>query len=122
MHDVLRFWLDRGVDGFRVDVIQHCIEDEQAAATTRPTRIGAGHAARPTRWLQIRTDRSAGAHDVVAGDAAGRRRYPRPGHDRRGLPAVDRLMTYYGADLDGLHLPFNFHLLTTPGGPRRSPR
>ena len=29
MHDVMRFWLGRGVDGFRVDVIWHLIKDEQ---------------------------------------------------------------------------------------------
>jgi alpha-glucosidase len=27
MHQVMRFWLDRGVDGFRVDVIWHLIKD-----------------------------------------------------------------------------------------------
>src|SRR3712207_1703009 len=27
---------------------------------------------------------------------------------------IDRLMLYYGADLSGFHLPFNFHLLSTP--------
>ena len=26
MYDVLRFWLDRGVDGFRVDVLWHMIK------------------------------------------------------------------------------------------------
>jgi alpha-glucosidase len=29
MCDVLRFWFERGVDGFRVDAIHHLIEDEQ---------------------------------------------------------------------------------------------
>ncbi len=29
MHQVLRFWLDRGVDGFRVDVIAQMIKDAQ---------------------------------------------------------------------------------------------
>src|SRR6266536_468485 len=29
MYDVMRFWLNRGVDGFRVDVIYHLIKDEQ---------------------------------------------------------------------------------------------
>jgi alpha-glucosidase len=29
MYDALRFWLDRGVDGFRVDAIHHLIEAEQ---------------------------------------------------------------------------------------------
>ena len=28
MHDVMRFWLKRGVDGFRVDAIWHLIKDD----------------------------------------------------------------------------------------------
>ncbi len=30
---------------------------------------------------------------------------------------IDRLMAYYGADLTGFHLPFNFHLISTPVAP-----
>ena len=29
MYDALRFWLARGVDGFRVDVIWHLIKDDR---------------------------------------------------------------------------------------------
>src|SRR5215469_7904787 len=29
MHDVIRFWLDRGADGFRIDVIAGLIKDDQ---------------------------------------------------------------------------------------------
>ena len=29
MYDVMRFWLDSGVDGFRVDVIWHLIKDAE---------------------------------------------------------------------------------------------
>jgi alpha-glucosidase len=29
MHDVMRFWLRRGVDGFRVDVLWHLLKDDQ---------------------------------------------------------------------------------------------
>jgi alpha-glucosidase len=29
MHDVMRFWLDRGVDGFRIDVVQKLAKDPQ---------------------------------------------------------------------------------------------
>lgn len=28
MYDVLRFWIDRGVDGFRVDAIANLVEDD----------------------------------------------------------------------------------------------
>ena len=38
---VLRFWLDRGVDGFRVDAIHHLIEAEHLQATIRRIRTGA---------------------------------------------------------------------------------
>jgi len=30
---------------------------------------------------------------------------------------IDRLMTYYGVDLTGFHLPFNFHLIAAPWNP-----
>src|SRR3954449_5480349 len=30
---------------------------------------------------------------------------------------IDRLMAYHGADLTGFHLPFNFHLISTPWNP-----
>ena len=29
MHEVMRFWLRKGVNGFRVDVIWHLIKDAQ---------------------------------------------------------------------------------------------
>ena len=29
MHEVMRFWLRKGVDGFRVDVIWHLIKDDE---------------------------------------------------------------------------------------------
>jgi alpha-glucosidase len=31
---------------------------------------------------------------------------------------IDELMAYYGADLTGFHLPFNFHLISTDWNPR----
>ena len=45
MYDVLRFWLDRGVDGFRVDVIWLLIKDDALRDNPpnpnyRPTEAG----------------------------------------------------------------------------------
>ena len=44
MHDVLRFWLDRGVDGFRADVI-HCIGKDPELPDDPPPVAGIPHSA-----------------------------------------------------------------------------
>jgi glycosidase len=36
MREAMRFWLDRGVDGFRVDAIQHIVESEDGAIAGTP--------------------------------------------------------------------------------------
>jgi alpha-glucosidase len=40
--DVLRFWLDRGVDGFRVDVAHGLVKDANLADWTQPAKILGG--------------------------------------------------------------------------------
>lgn len=44
MHDVLRFWLDRGIDGFRVDVV-HGLGKDPALPDDPPERAGLPHIA-----------------------------------------------------------------------------
>ncbi|MGI8662662.1 MAG: alpha-amylase family glycosyl hydrolase [Acidimicrobiales bacterium] len=44
MHDVLRFWLGRGIDGFRMDVI-HCIGKDPALPDDPPEWVGVPHTA-----------------------------------------------------------------------------
>ena len=39
--DVARFWLDRGVNGFRLDTINFYFHDKPSCATTRPRARGA---------------------------------------------------------------------------------
>ncbi|MCW5715896.1 MAG: DUF3459 domain-containing protein [Bauldia sp.] len=110
MHGVLRFWLDRGVDGFRVDVMSHLIKDE--ALRDNPPNP-AWREGRPDieRLLQIHSGDRPEVHDVVAELRALTEEY-----DDRVLIGeiylpIERLMAYYGRDLRGAHLPFNFHLL-----------
>ena len=113
MHRVMRFWLERGVDGFRVDVIWHLIKDE----LFRDNPVNPDY--RPGQWpyqellATYTTDRPE-VHDIIAG----MRRILDEYDDRMMvgeiyLP-VERLVTYYGTGGSGTHLPFNFQLIELP--------
>ncbi|GJD50654.1 Oligo-1,6-glucosidase [Methylobacterium crusticola] len=112
MADVLRFWLDRGVDGFRVDVIWHLIKD--AAFRDNPPNPGyvAGEP-EINRLIQLHSADQPEVMDVIAGMRAVLEEY-----DDRVLIGeiylpLERLVAYYGVDLSGAHLPFNFQLIQT---------
>jgi alpha-glucosidase len=113
MHAVLRFWFARGVDGFRVDAIHHIFKDEALHDNPVNPEYRAGMAPRrqlirrytadlPEVQEAIREMRALAAYygeRVLIGEA--------------WLP-FERLMAYYGKELDCFHLPFNFHLIGTP--------
>ncbi|MDF2765569.1 MAG: alpha amylase catalytic region [Rhodospirillales bacterium] len=112
MHDVLRFWLRRGVDGFRVDVIWYLIKDDQLRDNPPNPAYSEGepphHAVLP-----LHTADRPEIHAVVAG----LRRVIDEFTDRVLIGEIylpiERLVSYYGADLSGAHLPFNFQLIQT---------
>jgi alpha-glucosidase len=113
VYDAMRFWLRRGVDGFRVDVLWYLIKDDQFRDNpANPDFLPGGppHEA----LLPLYTSDRPEMVEVLA--------------EMRGvvdefndrlligeiyLP-VERLVTYYGRDLRGVHLPFNFSLLNAP--------
>jgi alpha-glucosidase len=99
MDQVLRFWLDRGVDGFRADVI-HCIGKDPALPDDPPTLAGIPHCAlndEPATHAHLRAIRHLvdgyPGHRVVVGEVY--------------LLSTEAVATYYG-DGDELHLAFNF--------------
>ncbi|QDV39630.1 alpha-amylase family glycosyl hydrolase [Tautonia plasticadhaerens] len=113
MLDVMRFWLDRGVDGFRVDVIWHLVKDEQFR--DNPPNPGYRPGMWPYRALlpTYTTDRPE-VHEVIAEmrrllDSYGERLMVGEIY----LP-VERLVAYYGDAGTGVHLPFNFQLIGLP--------
>ena len=108
--EVMRLWLGRGVDGFRVDVMWHLIKDAQFR--DNPPNPDWRHGMASIERLReiYSTDRPE-VHEVVAEMRRVVDAYPdRVLIGEIYLP-VDRLVTYYGPHLDGANLPFNFQLL-----------
>ena len=105
MHDVLRFWLDRGVDGIRADVI-HCIGKDPHLLDEPPELVGvprSGINDEPVTHERLRALRSL--MDSYPGERM------MVGEVFLFSPAA--VATYYGDD-DELHLAFNFKPLFAP--------
>jgi alpha-glucosidase len=115
MFDVLRFWLDRGADGFRMDVIGMIVKDAMLrdnpphpdAPADLPTNDTFG------RQLHLHNEDQDDVHEILR-----RMRALLDGYDdvcaigELGY-SLERWARYYGED-DELHLPFNFRLMGLP--------
>ncbi len=118
MLSVLRFWLDRGVDGFRVDVMYHLIKDEQLR--DNPENPDWKEGAYPySRLLAVYSQDQPEVHDVVR-----EMRETFDEYDERVIIGeiyvpIPQLVKYYGTNNDGAHLPYNFQLLLQPWNARR---
>jgi alpha-glucosidase len=113
IYDVMRFWLRRGVDGFRVDVIWHLIKDAEFRDNPANPDFVAGESLYRSLVPLYSTDRPE-VHDVIADMRRVSDEFP----DRVLIGEIylplERLVTYYGRNLEGVHLPFNFSLLSAP--------
>jgi alpha-glucosidase len=116
MEDVLRFWLDKGIDGFRVDVMWLLIKDDQLRdnppnATWDPTARRTYEALLPQH-----TEDQPETLEIVREMRAVLDEFPgdRVLIGEIYLP-IDRLVAYYGeGGRPAAHLPFNFQLLDLP--------
>jgi alpha-glucosidase len=113
IYDVMRFWLYRGVDGFRVDVLWHLIKDDQFRDNPPNPGFAPGRPPHEALIPLYTTDRPE-MQEVVA-----EMRSVLDELDDRLLIGeiylpVERLVAYYGRGLRGAHLPFNFTLLSAP--------
>ncbi len=106
---VMRFWLDRGVDGFRVDVITLLIKDAQFR--DEPPNPAWNGVRLYDSLRHIYTANQPEVHGII--------RLMRAVLDEYGdrvmvgetyLPNAE-LAKYYGPNLDECHLPFNFQLI-----------
>jgi alpha-glucosidase len=100
MHDVLRFWMDRGVDGFRADVV-HLIGKDPALADVTTPDIVSYHD-------------YAGTHALLRGIRGVLDEYPgRMMVGEINLRETTLIAPYLGDD-DELHLAFDFESLDVP--------
>ena len=115
MLDTLRFWFERGIDGFRIDVLWMIAKDDwpwrDGSVTDAPSGFGGNprgaleHGDGPDmdeRLRELRAVADEYPDRVLIGET-----YMEP----------RRLVRYYGPDERGAHLPFNTALITVPWAP-----
>jgi alpha-glucosidase len=95
--DILRFWLDRGIAGFRIDVAHGIVKDRELRDNPDPA-VSTYNANRDDvhevlqRWRRLVDEYEPSR--VLLGET--------------WVMEIDRLMRFYGSGEDELHLAFNF--------------
>lgn len=119
MFNTMRFWLNKGVDGFRVDVMWHMIKDEHI----RDNPVNPDwqqHMSTYDQLLPVYSTDQPEVHEIVQ-----KMRSVLDEYDERMMIGeiylpIHKLVAYYGSeDEGGAHLPFNFQLLTLPWDARQ---
>ncbi|MCC8392561.1 DUF3459 domain-containing protein [Paraburkholderia sp. MMS20-SJTR3] len=110
MDDVLRFWLDYGVDGFRVDVLWLLIKDAWFRDNPPNPAYVAGEPEHH-RQLQTYTEDQPEVHEIVRSMRATLNEYGERVLIGEIYLPVAQLIQYYGANGEGADMPFNFQLL-----------
>jgi alpha-glucosidase len=116
MLDVLRFWMKRGVDGFRIDVIALLIKDEQLRDNPpnpdAPPNLPENDIF--SRQLHVYNEDQEETHQVIREI----RQVLDEFDDRCAIGELwgelPRWVRYYGENGNELHLPFNFRLMWQP--------
>jgi alpha-glucosidase len=107
MVEVMRFWLDRGVDGFRIDAPHRLMKDEllrDNPADVAPLRLDLQVDQRRHRNID-----HPDVHRILRLLRSTVDQYPeRVLVGEVGIRHLERVAKYYGADDDELHLAFTF--------------
>ncbi len=114
MLDVMRFWLEKGVDGFRVDVMWHMIKDFQLRDNPPVPDAAITEKRLYDDFMPVYSTDQPEVHQIVR-----MMRQLMDSFEDRVLIGeiylpIQKLVTYYGENNTGAHLPFNFQLLTLP--------
>jgi len=113
MFDALRFWLRKGVDGFRVDVMWLMIKDDQFRDNPPNPAYEVGESTR-SKFLSVYDSDRPEVHPLVAEMRAVLDDFGERVLIGEIYLPIQRLMQYYGPHRQGASLPFNFQLLQCP--------
>lgn len=118
MLNTMRFWLNRGVDGFRVDAMWHMIKDLQWRDNP-PNPDYKPQMATYEQLLPVYSTDQPEMHEIAT-----KMRHVLDEYDQRLMIAeiylpVHRLVAYYGTQNKEAHLPFNFALISLPWDSRQ---
>ena len=114
MYDAMRFWLARGVDGFRLDVCWLLIKDERFRSDPLNPDYQEGQPDFRKTLPIFSADRPE-IHEIMKEMRGVAEEFD---EDRLLIGEIylppEKLVTYYGDEGDELHLPFNFNLMWQP--------
>lgn len=119
MFSAIRFWLERGVDGFRVDVIDRLLKHPEFLDNPpNPTWKEGDSPA--WKYLRVNSEQQPEVHEIMRELRVLFEEYPNRvmvGEVDYGL-SPEKLASYYGkrndfGEGDEIHLPFNFGMILT---------
>lgn len=113
MYAAMRFWLERGVDGFRVDVLWHLIKDAEWRDNPQNPHYHSEELPYNALLPTYSTDQPE-VQDIAREMRALCDQYPERVLVGEIYLPIQRLVAYYGKTGDGAQLPFNFQLITLP--------
>jgi len=115
MLDVMRFWLGKGVDGFRVDALWHVIKDAQLRDNPLDPEYVEGEMSPYCRLVPTYSGGQPELHEIAALMRRVTQEFPERVLIGEMYLPVEELVRYYGRDSDsGIHLPYNFQLIVLP--------
>jgi alpha-glucosidase len=117
VHDIMRFWMDRGVDGFRLDVANYYVKDAQLRDNAHEFVIAQPMPGNPSTTLLIPMSREVQDRTVDQPETHDALREMRsvlnekPGRMMVGeitQRTLEQVLSYYGEGGSELNLVFNF--------------
>ena len=112
IYDAMRFWLNKGVDGFRVDVITRMIKDDQFR--DEPRNPNWNDVNPYDSLLHIYTKNMPEVHTIAREMRALLDQYSERVLIGETYLSNEELVKYYGTSNDECHLPFNFQCILLP--------